>query len=264
MSNSVFISGAAQGIGAAIARLFYQHGYKVGIYDRQYPAAQQLASELGARAHAGILDVRDYAQWQAACQDFYHWAGQFNVLVNNAGVLYSGPFVDEDIHHHQHCIEVNVLGVLYGCHAAFPYLKQSQTARVINLSSAAAIYGQADLAVYSSSKFAVRGLTEALDIEWRCHGIRVFDVMPLFVKTAMIDQMHSNSIHHLGVQLSPEDVAQQVWTLAQRQDQAWQQSHRPVGLKSQWLYRLSGFNASLDRWANIFFNRAHKLNRGKK
>ena len=69
--HSILISGAAQGIGAAIAQLFYQQGYRVGIYDIHLAQAQQLADQLGERAHAGLLDVADYASWQAALSDFF-------------------------------------------------------------------------------------------------------------------------------------------------------------------------------------------------
>ena len=165
--HSILIRGAAQGIGAAIAQLFYQQGYRVGIYDIHLAQAQQLAEQLGERAHAGLLDVADYASWQAALSDFCQWAGELNILVNNAGILYSGAFEDTPIEAHHRTMAVNVNGVLNGCHSALPYLKQASFARVINLSSASAIYGQADLISYSASKFAVRGITEGLDIEWQ-------------------------------------------------------------------------------------------------
>ena len=97
----------------------------------------------------------------------YRLAGELNILVNNAGILYSGAFENIDIKSHQRTININVNGVINGCHAALPYLKQASFARVINLSSASAIYGQADLISYSASKFAVRGITEGLDVEWK-------------------------------------------------------------------------------------------------
>ena len=90
--RSILISGAAQGIGAAIARLFYTHHYKVGIYDINSAQAQQLAASLGPNAKAGQLDVSSYQDWQTALAEFVTWAGELNVLVNNAGILFSGPF----------------------------------------------------------------------------------------------------------------------------------------------------------------------------
>ena len=79
MSRSIFISGAAQGIGAAIAQLFYQQGYKVGIYDINETQAHALADQLGNHAKAGKLDVSDYAQWQVALDELSTCANGLNI-----------------------------------------------------------------------------------------------------------------------------------------------------------------------------------------
>lgn len=254
--HSILISGAAQGIGAATAMLFYQHGYKVGIYDINVAQAEQLAQQLGEHAKAGFLDVADYASWETALAEFSAWAGEINILVNNAGILYSGPFEDTRIAAHHRTLDINVKGLLNGCHATFPYLKESSFARVINLSSASAIYGQADLASYATSKFAVRGLTESLDIEWQSYGIRVVDVMPLFVSTAMVQDMQAESIKKMGVHLNAEDVAQDIFKLAQMKDSIWQATHHPVGLKSKFLFHLSRMSPQfVNRISNILIAR---------
>ncbi|OEC89014.1 SDR family oxidoreductase [Acinetobacter sp. YK3] len=256
MQNSVFISGAAQGIGAEIARLFYQHGFKVGIYDINTEQAQHLAQQLGVNAKAGYLDVSDYQQWQTALQEFTLWAGQLNILVNNAGILYSGAFENTEIQSHHRIIDINIKGVLNGCHAALAHLQQARFARVINLSSASAIYGQADLACYSASKFAVRGLTEALDVEWQKYKIRVLDVMPLFVQTNMVKDMDAGSIQHMGVNLTASDVAQQVLQLAQQKDHTLLATHTPVGMKTKLMYQLSHLSPQfLNRITNILLSR---------
>ncbi|MGE8684535.1 MAG: SDR family oxidoreductase [Acinetobacter sp.] len=255
--QSIFISGAAQGIGAAIARLFIQHGYKVGLYDINHAQVENLAVQLGENAKTGLLDVTDPAQWQTALQDFSAWAGQLNILVNNAGILYSGPFEHTDLAAHHRTIDINIKGVINGCYAALPYLKQADFARVINLSSASAIYGQADLATYSTSKFAVRGLTESLDIEWQKYGIRVLDVMPLFVQTAMVKDMNAQSIKKMGVNLQPEDVAQQILKLAQIKDHPWIPTHTLVGIKAKFLFNVSKLSPQfVNRLSNLFI--AHK------
>lgn len=258
MSRSIFISGAAQGIGAAIARLFYQHGYKVGIYDINEAQAQTLAQQLGSNAKAGLLDVSQYDQWQHALDDFSQWAGELNILVNNAGILYSGEFEKTDILSHYRTIDINVKGVLNGCHAALPLLKASKFARIINLSSASAIYGQADLVSYSASKFAVRGITEGLDIEWQKYGIRVLDVMPLFVQTAMVKDMNAVSIQNMGVDLTPQDVAEQVLNLAQAKGTILTATHTPVGFKTKIMFKLSSMSPQiLNRLTNLYLTKKH-------
>jgi len=115
--HSILISGAAQGIGAATAKLFYQQGYKVGIYDINHEQAEQLAQQLGEHAKAGFLDVTDYTSWERALSEFASWAGEINILVNNAGILYSGPFEETNITDHHRTHDVNIKGVLNSCHA---------------------------------------------------------------------------------------------------------------------------------------------------
>ncbi len=251
--NSIFISGAAQGIGAAVATLFYKQGYKVGIYDLNTEKAQQLANNLGEHAKAGLLDVSNYTQWHSALAEFNAWAGQINILVNNAGILYSGTFEDTDIEAHHRTININVNGVINGCHAALPYLKKASFARVINLSSASAIYGQPDLISYSASKFAVRGITEGLDIEWQKYGIRVLDVMPLFVQTAMVKDMDAGTIQNMGVHLTAEDVAQEIYRRSQVKDSIFTSTHQGVGFKSKILFKLSGLTPQfINRLSNAY------------
>lgn len=256
MSQSIFISGAAQGIGAAVAKLFYHKGYKVGIYDINTEQAEQLAQQLGERSQAGKLDVANYSDWQKALQDFHAWAGEINIVVNNAGILYSGAFESTDIEAHHRTININVNGVLNGCHAAFPYLKNASFARIINLSSASAIYGQADLVSYSASKFAVCGITEGLDVEWQKYGIRVLDIMPLFVQTAMVKDMDAGTIQNMGVNLSPQDVAKQIFKVVQIKDSFLTATHHTVGMKAELMYHLSRMSPQwINRVSNLFLSK---------
>lgn len=256
MTQSIFISGSAQGIGAAVAKLFYAKGYKVGIYDINAVQSQKLASELGINAKAGLLDVANYENWQKSLKEFSDWAGEINILVNNAGILYSGAFENTDIQAHHRTININVNGVLNGCHAAFPYLKNASFARVINLSSASAIYGQADLISYSASKFAVRSITEGLDVEWEKYGIRVLDVMPLFVQTAMVTDMDAGTIQNMGVNLTPNDVAEQIFKTVTLKDSIFTATHHTVGLKAEVMFHLSRMSPQfINRLSNLFLSK---------
>ena len=252
LSKTILITGAGAGIGAATARLFVAHGWRVGLYDRDEAAVQQLAAQLGSQARAGRLDVTRQSDWELALADFMAWAGQMDVLLNNAGILYSGGFETISLDDHQRLVQVNVQGVINGCHQAFRYLKQHKGSRVINLSSASAIYGQSSLASYSASKFFVRGLTEALNGEWKAHQIHVMDIMPLFVQTAMVDGMNAGSIRKLGVHLTPDDVANTIYKAATTP--AWLVPvHWPVGLPAKALYHLVAItpdrlNQVVNRW----------------
>lgn len=176
--------------------------------------------------------------------------------MNNAGILYSGAFESTPIQSHHRTIDINIKGVLNGCHAALAHLQKSSFARVINLSSASAIYGQADLASYSASKFAIRGLTEALDVEWQKYNIRVLDVMPLFVQTNMVKNMDAGSIQNIGVDLTAADVAKQVLGLAQQKDHALVATHTAVGIKTKLMYQFSSISPQfLNRLTNILLSK---------
>ncbi|MDX5299219.1 MAG: SDR family oxidoreductase [Gammaproteobacteria bacterium] len=238
--QSIFITGAAAGIGQATARLFAGKGWFVGLYDVDEAGVQALARELGEKnTCAGRLDVTQSEDWEAALADFVSRAGRLDVLVNNAGVLASGPLEETPLSKWHTLVDVNVKGVLNGCYLALPYLKRTSGARVINLCSASALYGQPSLAVYSATKFAVRGLTEALDLEWSVHGIKVMDVLPLFVQTGMVEDMNATSIRRMGVHLTARDVAQTLWRAAHYNGRL-PKTHWTVGLPTRLFYGLSG------------------------
>lgn len=233
--NNILISGAASGIGAATARLFHARGWRVGLLDVDEGALAALAGELGGAWHAQV-DVVDAATVEAALADFCAQdGGQLRLLFNGAGILRTGAFADIGLEQHTRLVQINVLGVLNLCYAAFPYLKATPDAQVINMGSASGLYGVPQLASYSASKFAVRGLTEALELEWREHGIRVGDLMPPFVDTPMVRTQAQRPpvMRRLGVRLQAEQIAESAWKQAHASI-----VHRPVGLQFGLLFNL--------------------------
>jgi NAD(P)-dependent dehydrogenase (short-subunit alcohol dehydrogenase family) len=209
---SVLITGAANGIGRATALRFAREGYLVGAYDVDESGLKTLADEIEDGVF-GALDVRDPEAWQARLTDFAAvTGGTIDVLVNNAGILRSGKFAEIPLEAQSLQVDVNVKGVMNGCYLAHPYLTKAST--VINLASASAIYGQADIAVYSATKFAVRGLTEALDLEWRNEGIRVRAIWPLWVQTDLVSGLEAGSSETLGIRLTADDVAEGIYKTA--------------------------------------------------
>jgi NADP-dependent 3-hydroxy acid dehydrogenase YdfG len=162
-NKSVFITGAAAGIGRATALTFARNGYIVGGYDIDEVGLKTLADEidqLGATAVVGHLDVTDADEMAQRVSEFAKAAGdRLDVVINNAGILRAGRFEEMDLGGHFKEIDINAKGVVNGLHAAFPYLKATPKSVVVNLASASAIYGQAELANYSATKFFVRGIT---------------------------------------------------------------------------------------------------------
>ena len=232
----VFISGAAAGIGRATALTFARRGYRVGAYDVDLAGLATLREQItaeGGDVAIGSLDVTDAADWAQQLEAFTGPARRLDILVNNAGVLSSGRFEEIGLATQRRMVDVNVYGTMAGLHTAFPYLRETAGAQVVNLCSASAIYGQPELAVYSSTKFAVRGLTEALELEWRRHDIRVIAMWPLFVATAMVDGLQTGSTKSLGVHLTADDVAGEIFA-ATHPNRTWlAKVHYPVGRQTK-------------------------------
>ncbi len=249
-TKSIFITGAAAGIGRAVAERFAKAGWFVGAYDVDEVGVMALRQQLGAaRCHAGRLDVSNPDDWARQLQSFFKAAdGRLDVLVNNAGVSVTSYFEEAELSRHHRLIDINLKGVINGCHQALPYLRLTPQARVVNLCSASALYGQPMLSTYSASKAAVRSLTEALDIEWQRFDIRVVDVLPLFVNTAMVanDVSKMKTVQTLGVRLSADDIATSIWRLSQGSPGSLP-VHTPIGMQAKLFYILSKLSPD---WVN--------------
>ena len=239
VNKTVFITGAAAGIGRATAVTFARNGYTVGGYDIDEVGLKSLAGEietLGGTAVTGHLDVTDPDEMARRVGEFVKAAGdRLDVMINNAGILRTGRFEDIDISLQLKEIDINTKGVVNGLHTAFPYLRATPNSVVVNLASASAIYGQAELATYSATKFFVRGITEALDIEWGGYGIRVIAMLPPYVKTAMTENIKTGTTESLGINLTAQDVADAVVAAVQprRLRRVIHQVHFPVGTQTK-------------------------------
>ncbi len=236
--KTVFLTGASSGIGRATAERLYKEGWSLGLAGQHLEDLDTLTAGWDkSRVHCYQADVANSHQFKTAIDDFAALSGnQLDLLINNAGILTISGFESLDISEHQRTIDVNVMGVINGCHAAFPYLKASRRGLVINISSASSLYGIPEFSSYSASKFAVKGITEALELEWQAHGIKVCDVVPPFVATNMLaTQKHSPKIiDALGVDLTADDVVDAIF----KQIDA-PKTHRPVSAKFSALYYAS-------------------------
>ncbi|MBV1881194.1 MAG: SDR family oxidoreductase [Pseudomonadales bacterium] len=236
--NSIFITGAASGIGAATAKYFSDKGWYVGLSDINIDDVQNLtATFTNDRYSIHEVDVTKSTQCRKALKEFTDKTnGKINVLFNNAGILTVAPFAEITPAQHGKIIDINVKGVINMSHAAFPYLKMTPKAHVISMSSASAIYGIPDFASYSASKFAVRALTEALNIEWESDDIMVSDVMPPFVSTPMVTTLTSDSgiLKNSPVKLSAEDISKEIFALTESRE-----LHRPVTTQMKLTWQLT-------------------------
>jgi NADP-dependent 3-hydroxy acid dehydrogenase YdfG len=181
------ITGGARGIGRATAEAFLRQGMKVAIGDVDLDAARQTASELGASTIALPLDVTDRASFSAFLDGAEEQLGPLYVLVNNAGIMQVGRFIDEDDLTATRMVDINIHGVILGTKLALARMIPRDRGHIVNISSQAGKFGAPGGATYSATKHAVVGLTEAVRGELRLMGahVDVSYVMPSVVKTEL-------------------------------------------------------------------------------
>jgi NADP-dependent 3-hydroxy acid dehydrogenase YdfG len=181
------ITGAARGIGRATAQAFLRQGMKVAIGDVDLEAARATASELGPGVLALPLDVTDRDSFAAFLDATEEQLGPLDVLVNNAGIMQLGRFIDEDDLTARRMVDINLHGVILGNKLALSRMIPRDRGHIVNISSQAGKFGAPGGATYSATKHAVVGLTEAIRGELRLMGahIDVSYVMPFVVNTEL-------------------------------------------------------------------------------
>lgn len=217
--KSIFITGGASGIGLAAARRFDREGWRVGIGDIDESGLRRVADELGV--FTVPLDVRDRAHWAEALVAFVAHAGRLDVMLNNAGIARYGLFEEVSPAEADLLVDINVKGVINGAYAALPHLKATQGSRLINVASVAGIIGSPGLAVYSATKFAVRGFSEALDAEFTRLGVAVACVLPFYVETPILDSGAAGT----NRTIRDSTVGQPVYTVDEAAETIWQAAH---------------------------------------
>jgi len=181
------ITGGARGIGRATAAAFMRRGMKVAIGDVDLETARQTASELGPSAVALPLDVTDRSSFSSFLDGAEEQLGPVDVLVNNAGIMQLGRFIDEDDLTARRMVDINLHGVIFGMKLALERMIPRDRGHIVNISSQAGKFGSPGGATYSATKHAVVGLTEAVRGELRLMGahIDLSYVMPYVVKTEL-------------------------------------------------------------------------------
>ncbi len=207
--QTVAITGGARGIGRATAAVLAGQGMRVAIGDLDLQAAREAASEIGARALALPLDVTERASFAAFLEGVEEQLGPLDVLINNAGIMQVGRFVDEDDLTARRMIDINLGGVILGTKLALERMVPRNRGHIVNISSQAGKYGAPGGATYSATKHAVIGLTEAVRGELRLMraDIDVSYVMPFVVNT----ELGSGLGQARGMRsLQPSDVAEAI------------------------------------------------------
>ncbi|HKG35054.1 MAG TPA: SDR family oxidoreductase [Solirubrobacterales bacterium] len=203
----VAITGGARGIGEATATELTRRGARVAIGDLDLELAEKTAEELGGGAVAIQLDVTDRDSFANFLDETERQLGPVDVLINNAGIMPLGRFVEEDDLTAQRMVDINIHGVIFGTKLALERMEPRNSGHIVNIASQAGKAGFPGGATYCATKHAVVGLSEAVRAELDGTDIQMSVVMPGVVKT----ELASGLVEARGVKnLEPGEVAEAI------------------------------------------------------
>ena len=203
----VAITGGARGIGRTTARALAREGARVAIGDVDPDAAARTAEELGPRVSAYELDVTSRPSVARFLDRVEADLGPLDVMINNAGIMPLGPFVEESDDTAVRLVDINVHGVLFGMKEALPRMLERGSGHLVNIASVAGRAGFPHGATYCATKHAVVGVSEAVRAEVFESGIEVSVVMPTLVDTELGSGLEAGPGFK---KLAPEDVAEAI------------------------------------------------------
>ena len=213
--KSIFITGAASGMGRETALLFASRGWFVGGFDVNRDGLDRLRDEIGAdHGVFETLDVTDSAAFEAAVDGFGRaTGGTLDLLFNNAGIAKGGLFDEQPWDEVMSVLSINFIGVMIGVRAGVKLLRRTPGSLCLINSSSSAIFGTAGAGIYSATKHAVRGLTEALSIEFKRYGVRASDLLPGLIDTPLMgDQLRAMAPPDgMWRLVHPREIAETVW-----------------------------------------------------
>lgn len=235
MASTVLITGASQGIGKETAWKFAHNGYNVVLVARQPERLDALAQELRTANHGAIAvptDVRDSEQVKQLIDRAIAEYGAIDVLVNNAGIYLSAPVESFTLDDWHTAIDTNLWGYIHTIHYALPQMIARGKGTIVNVASIGGKVPIPYLVPYSTSKFAVDGLTRSLRSELSPKGITVCGVYPNLIKSDLMEraifrgtseedakarrQQLEQVLKVPGVE-KPEDVARAIWDAVRHQ-----------------------------------------------
>lgn len=203
------ITGASRGIGRAIAQAYAAEGACLRLVATRTDKLTEVAAslQLGAdRLMTLAVDVRDRQTSLAAVAQVEQRFGRVDVLVNNARVYRTKPFLDHSDQDFQDMLDVNLFGVLHFMQACLPGMQSRRQGRIVNIASTAGKWGSRNQSAYNVSKHAVGRLTRCVALEASSHGVTVNAICPGFVQTDMVEELKAQVARSSG--LSGEEMVQ--------------------------------------------------------
>jgi 3-oxoacyl-[acyl-carrier protein] reductase len=220
----VLVTGAARGIGAAIAERQARDGACVAVADVDEQAAAQVVDGIasaGGGAFFVHLDVTDPGSARQAVQTVVEQEGRLDVLVNNAGIAgLAAPVAEYPVDEWRRILSIDLDGVFYCCQAVLPHMLQRGSGRIVNIASISGKEGNPNMSAYSSAKAGVIGFTKALAKEVATRGIYVNCVTPAVIATDILKQLSDEAVGYMTAKIpmgrtgQPEEVAALVAWLA--------------------------------------------------
>ena len=211
--HTAIITGAASGIGAAIARRLAKAGATVVIADINGAAAAEVAATISG-ALSVQMDVTSTASVQAAVDGVIAQTGQVHILVNNAGIGgKAAPLWEQDIDDWHKCLAINMDGVWNGCKAVIAHMRANKYGRIVNIASIAGKEGNPNMSAYSATKAAVIGFTKSIAKEVATDGVCVNAVSPAVVRTPILEQLTPQQVAYMTEKIpmrrtgEPEEIA---------------------------------------------------------
>ena len=217
------VTGGARGIGAAIAGALAAEGCRVCVADTDRAAAEATAARLGAGCRGLAMDAGDAEDAARAVRGVVEDFGRVDVLVNNAGILKTGPLAEATIRDWDDVCRVNLSGVYYCSKAVLPYMLERRAGKIINMASVSAFRGGGAIGnvLYGATKAGVVALTQGFARELGGHGINVNAIAPAVTETAMTHALLGGEIRRavlaaipLGRLAAPEEIARVAVMLA--------------------------------------------------
>lgn len=207
--KTAIVTGAARGIGKAIAERLASEGGQVMIADIDIATAEATAAQIGIAAIAQRLDVTSPESWDEAVQRAISTWGKIDILVNNAGIAgRSAPAWELSVAEWQQVIDIDLTGVFLGCRAVVPRMLERGYGRIVNISSIAGKEGNPNAVPYSAAKAGVIGLTKALAKEVATKGIIVNAITPAVIETEILQQVSEEHIRYMTSRIPMGRVGQ--------------------------------------------------------